>query len=85
VWVILVDNNIPGTVGEEHEFYTLQRLNSVPSHMLEIWTTRPHWPPAHSSAHEPILVCRMPGVVENLKSVNNEMTDETDFNLVNLL
>jgi len=29
-WVILADNDFPGIVGEEREWYPLQRLNSVP-------------------------------------------------------
>jgi len=35
-WVILAQNNFPGIVGDEQEWYPLQRLNSVPCHLLEI-------------------------------------------------
>jgi hypothetical protein len=35
-WVILARNDFPGIVGEEREWYLLQRLNSVPHHLLEI-------------------------------------------------
>jgi hypothetical protein len=58
-WVILTDNNFPGNVGEVREWYPLQRLNSVPRHLLEIQTTPPHGNPALILAHEPILVVTM--------------------------
>jgi len=51
-WVILADNDFPGIVGEEREWYPLQRLNSVPRRLLEIQTTPPHGHPALISAHE---------------------------------
>jgi hypothetical protein len=84
-WVILADNDLPGIVGEQREWYPLQRLNSVPHRRLEMQTTPPHGHPALISAHEPILVVIMPGVAETFKSVINEMTHGTDFKLVNLL
>jgi hypothetical protein len=83
--VILADNDFPGIVGEEWEWYPLQRWNSVPHRLLEIETTPPHRHPALISAHEPILVVTMPGVAETFKTVINEMTHGTDFKLVNLL
>jgi hypothetical protein len=82
--VILADNDFPGIVGEEQEWYPLQRLNSVLRHLLEIQTTPPHGHPALISAHEPILVVTMPGVAETFKTVINMMTHGTDFKLVNL-
>jgi hypothetical protein len=84
-WVILAHNDFPGIVGEEREWYPLQRLNSVPRRLLEIQTTPPHGHPALISAHEPILVVTMPGVAETFKTVIDEMTHGTDFKLVNLL
>jgi len=84
-WVILVDNDFPGIVGEEREWYPLQRLNAVPRRSLEIQTTPPHGHPALISAHEPILVVTMPRVAETFKTVIDEMTHGTDFKLVNLL
>jgi hypothetical protein len=84
-WVILAHNDFPGIVGEEREWYLLQRLNSVPCGLLEIQTTTPHRHPALISAHEPILVVTMPGVVETFKTVIDEMTHGTDFKLLNLL
>jgi len=45
-WVILAHNEFPGMIGEEQKWYPLQRLNSVPSHPLEIQTTPPHGHPA---------------------------------------
>ena len=84
-WVILAHNDFPGIVGEEREWYLLQRLNSVPRHLLEIQTTPSHGDPALISAHEPIMVVTMPGVAETLKTVIDEMTHGTDFKLLNLL
>jgi hypothetical protein len=74
-WVILAHNVFPCIVGEEREWYPLQRLNSVPLHLLEIQKTPPHGHLGRISAHERILVVIMPGVVENFKSVIDEMTD----------
>jgi len=83
VWVILVDNDIPGIVGKEMEWYPHQRLKSVPRRLLEIQTTPPHGHHAHISAHEPILVVTMLGVAETFKTVIDEMTHGTDFKLLN--
>jgi len=83
--VILAHNNFPGIVGEEREWYPLKRLNSVPCRLLEIQSTPPHGDPALISAPEPIPVVTMPGVAETFKSVIDELTHGTDFNLVNLL
>jgi len=83
--VNMVLNNFPGIVGEEREWYPLQRLNSVPRRLLEIQTTPPHGHPALISAHEPILVVTMPGVAETFKTVIDKMTHGTNFILVNLL
>ena len=83
--MILLHNDRPGIVGEESEWYPLQRLNSVPRCLLEIQTTPSHGDPALISAHEPILVVTMPGVAETFKTVIDEMTHGTDFELVNLL
>jgi len=84
-WMILAHNDFPGTVGEEKEWYTLQKLNSVPHRLLEIQTTPPHGDPALVSALQPILVVTMPGVAETFKTVIDEMTHGTDFKLANLL
>jgi len=84
-WEILADNDFPGIVGQERECYPLQRLNSVPRRLLEIQTTPPHGHPALVSALEPILVVTMPRVAETFKTVIDEMTHGTDFELVNLL
>jgi hypothetical protein len=66
-WVILAHNDFPAIVGEEREWYPLQRLNSVPRRLLGIQTTPPHGDPALISAHEPILVVTMPGVAETIQ------------------
>jgi SNF2 family DNA or RNA helicase len=84
-WVILAHNDFPGIVGEQREWYPLQRLNSVPRSLLEIQTTLPHGDPALISAHEPILVVTMPAVTETFKTVFDKMTLRTEFKLVNLL
>jgi len=83
--VILAHNNFPGIVSEERKWYQLQRLNSVPHHLLEIQSTPPHGHPALISALELILVVIIPGVAETFKSVIDKMTHGTDFKLVNLL
>jgi len=84
-WVILAVNDFPGIVGEEREWYPLQRLNSVPRLLLEIQTTPPHGHPALVSALEQILVVAMPGVAKTLKTVIDEMTNGTEFKLVDML
>ena len=84
-WAILAHNDFPGIVGEEQEWYPLQRLNSVPRGLLEIQTTPPHGYSALGSALKPILVVTMPGVAENFKTVIDEITHGTDSKLVNLL
>jgi len=81
----LVHNDFPGIVGEEREWYLLQRLNSVPRGLLQFQTTPPHRHPALASAFEPILVVTMRGVAATFKTVIDEMTLGTDFKLVNLL
>jgi hypothetical protein len=80
-----VDNDFPGIVGEEWEWYPLQRLNSVPCCLLELRTTPPHGHRALISAHKLISVVPMPGVAETFKTAINEMTHRTDFTCVNLL
>jgi len=84
-WVILAHNNFPGIVGEEREWYPLQRLNSLPRHLLGIQPTPPHGHPALVLALEPILVDTMPRVAETFKTVIDEMTHGTNFKLVTLL
>jgi hypothetical protein len=73
-WVNTVLNNFPGIVSEEREWYLLQRLNSVPQHLLEIQKTPPDRNPALISAHEPILVITIPGIADTLRTVINPMT-----------
>jgi SNF2 family DNA or RNA helicase len=84
-WVILADNDFPCIVCEVRKWYPLQRLNLVPSRLVEIQTTPPHEHPALISAHKPILELTMHGVAETFKTVIDEMTHGTDFNLVDLL
>jgi hypothetical protein len=52
---------------------------------LEIQTTPPHGHPAFVAALESILAVTMSGVAEIFKTVINEMTHGTEFNLVNFL
>ena len=66
-WAIVARNDFPGSVGEEPEWYPLQRLNSAPRHLLEIQSTPPHGHPALVSFLEPILVVTMPRVAETVK------------------
>jgi hypothetical protein len=84
-WVILAANDYHGIVGEDWEWYPLQRSNSVPRRLFEIHTTPPHSHLAHISARDPILVVTMPAVAEIFKNVIYQMTPRTDFKLINLL
>jgi hypothetical protein len=72
-WVIMAHNEFPGIVWGEREWYPLERLNSVPSCLLQIQIIRSQLYAAHMSSHEPILVVTMPGVVAIFKTVINEM------------
>jgi len=81
--VILVCNNFPGIVGEEQEWYLLQRLYSVRRHLLEIQTTPPHGHPVLVSVLEPILVVTMPRVAVRFNSVIDEMTPSINCKLGN--
>jgi hypothetical protein len=51
-WVILVDNDCPNVVGEEWEWYPLERLKSVPLHLLQIQEAPLHGNPALIFANE---------------------------------
>jgi len=84
-WVILANNDFPGIVSEDWEWNPLQRLNSVPRHLLEIQSTPPHGYAALISALEPILVVTISGVAATFKNVIDKMTHGTNFKLVNLL
>ena len=84
-WVNMAQNDFPGIVGEEREWYSLRTQNSVPPRLSEIQTTPPQGHPALTSALERILVVTMAGVAEMFKSVINEMTYGTKFKLVNWL
>ena len=84
-WVNIVQNDFPGVIGEERDWYPLRRHNSVPFCLMEIQNTPPQGHPALTSAHEPILVVTMTGVAETSKSVIDEMTFATDITLINLL
>jgi len=84
-WVNMAQNDFPGIVGEEREWYSLRTQNSVPRRLSEIQTTPPQGHPALTSALERIMVVTMAGVAEMFKSVINEMTYGTKFKLVNWL
>jgi len=66
---MLANNDFPGIVSEEREWFPLQRLNSVLCLLFEMQSTPPHGHPALISALEPILVVTMPGVAETFKIV----------------
>jgi hypothetical protein len=83
-WVILAHNHIPSIVGEEREWYPLQKLNSVPHRMLGIQLTLPQGHRALISALKPILVVTMPGEAQTVKRVFDNITHQTDFKLVNV-
>jgi len=81
----MVQNDCPGIIGEEWEWYPLGGHNLVPSHLVEIQKPPPQGHPVLTSALEPILVGRMPGVAEKFKSVIDKMTFAIDFKLISLL
>jgi hypothetical protein len=72
-WLILVHTDCTGIVGEDWEWYPLQRMNSVHHHLLEIQTTPPHEHRALLSVLEPILGVRMTRVAETFMTVIKEM------------
>jgi len=77
-WENMAQNDFPGIIGEEREWYLLRRQQSVPLCLIEIRTTPPQAHPAVSSALEPIQLGTMPGVAETFKRVIDEMTYGTD-------
>jgi hypothetical protein len=81
----MVNNDFPGIVGEDRQWYLIQRLNAVACHLFEIQTTPPHGDPAHLSACEPMLGVIMDGLAETFKTVIDDMTHVTNFNLANLM
>jgi hypothetical protein len=84
-WVIIVQNDFPGIIGKERDWYPHQRLNCVPHHLLEIKTTLPHGHPSLISPRKAILVVKMPRDGETSKTVIDKITHGTNFKLVNLL
>jgi len=78
----MVQNDFPGMIGEEREWYPLRRHNSVPCRHMAIQTTPLQGHPVLSSALGPILVVTMPRVAETFKSVIEEMTFATDIKLI---
>jgi len=84
-WAIVPHNDIPSIVGETQKWYPLQRLNSVPCHLLEIQSTQSHGHAALKSAHKPIMVVTIPGVAKTFKTVIHKTTQGIDFKLVNLV
>jgi len=84
-WVDMVQNEYPGMIGEQRDWYPLQRYNSVPHRPTEIQESPPQRHPELKFPLEPILVVRMPGVADTFKSVINEITFATYFKLIKLL
>jgi hypothetical protein len=84
-WVFLAQNNFPGIDSEQREWYLLQRLNSVPHHLLLIQTTPSLSHAALVTALDPILGVTMPRVAETVQTFINGMIHGTNFELVNLL
>jgi len=84
-WVNLAQNNIPGIISDKREWYPLRRHNTVPRRLSEIQLTPLQGHPVLTSAFEPIVVVTMRRVAARFKSVFDQMTYGTDFNLINLL
>jgi len=83
-WAILAHSDITSIVGDELEWYQLQRLHSIPHRLLEIQSEPPHVHPVQIWALEPILVVTMPRLAKTVRSVIDEMTHGTYFKLVNI-
>jgi len=84
-WVNMVQNDFPGIIGEEQEWYPLPTHNSVPRHLMENQQTPLQGHPVLTSALAPILGVTIPTVAQRFQSVFDEMTFVTDFKLINLL
>jgi hypothetical protein len=84
-WVISAQNDIPGIVSAEWKRYPLERLNSVPCHLLEIPTTPPDVHPALVSPLVRILLAPMHRAAATFKTIIIEITHGTNFDLVNML
>jgi len=67
--VDMTQNNYPGTIHEKWAWYPFQRLDSVPSCLLQIMTTSPQLGSAHISAVESMLVIPIPRAAETSKSI----------------
>ena len=83
-WVNMPQNDLPGIIGEEQEWYPLRTKNSLPCHMSEIQTTPPQGHTPLTSTLEPILMVTMPRVAETLQSIIDEITYGNDFKLIKL-
>jgi len=66
--VNMVENDNPGIIGENQEWYTLHRMNAVPCCHVEIQITPPQGHRMLTSALEQILMVTMPEVAETFKS-----------------
>jgi hypothetical protein len=84
-WVILAQNDFPRIIGEQREWYPLQRHNLMPGSLIAIQKTPPQVHPVLTSTLEPLLVGTMPRVAETFKSVIEEITFATDFKPINVL
>ena len=83
-WEIIAQNHIPRSISDEREWYLLRRQHGVPCCLARIQSTQPQGHPALTSDFDPILVVTMPGVAVMIKSVIDEMTYGTCFQLINL-
>jgi len=84
-WVNMGQNNYPGFISEEREWYLLQTLNSVACRFSEFQATPPQGHPSLPSARELFLVVWISRVAEIFQIVIYEITFETHFKLVILL
>ena len=77
--------NNPCIMDEERKCYPLCRLNSLSHRLLVLLTTPLARYPMATSVFEPILVVSLPESAEAFKSVIDQMTYGTDYQLVNML
>jgi len=83
-WMDIVQNDYPGTFGDEQEWHPFYRLISVPRSHLKIHTTPPRGHSAYSPAFKPIMVVTMRRVAQTFNCVSDKVKYGTKFKLVNL-
>lgn len=74
-------NHYAGIIEKYQNWYTVQRLNSVPCHLSENETAPPLRHPAHIAALEAILAVTIPRVAVIFKCIMYKVTYGATFNI----